>query len=141
PPEVDEGWRGRIISKSRIPLAGRKIKTLHWCPLRRAFSCTNAFLRFAVIRRTRVVSFSAVITFLAWSTTPTTAPADTGIAARYPGDKNIANDPAVIFADDFESYTDVSQLTSKWSTAYQKPNLSISSTAYSGAKAIEMRLP
>jgi hypothetical protein len=36
PPEVDEGWRGRIISKSGIPLAGRKIKTLHWCPLRRA---------------------------------------------------------------------------------------------------------
>ena len=36
PPEVDEGWRGRIISKSGIPLAGRKIKTLHWCPLGRA---------------------------------------------------------------------------------------------------------
>jgi hypothetical protein len=35
PPEVDEDWRGRTISKSRIPLAGRKIKTLHWCPLRR----------------------------------------------------------------------------------------------------------
>jgi hypothetical protein len=34
PPDVGEGWRGRIISKSGIPLAGRKIKTLHWCLLR-----------------------------------------------------------------------------------------------------------
>ena len=31
--------------------------------------------------------------------------AGSGIAARYPGDKNIASDPAVILADDFESYT------------------------------------
>src|SRR5207247_5043445 len=31
---VDEGWRGRIISKSRISLAGREIKTPHWCWLR-----------------------------------------------------------------------------------------------------------
>ncbi len=28
-----------------------------------------------------------------------------GIAARYPGDRGIAKDPAVIFADDFESWT------------------------------------
>src|SRR6266700_8399443 len=58
-------------------------------------SCVNR------ARRTGFVSFSAQLTFL---TTPTTAPADSGIAARYPGDKNIASDPAVIFADDFESY-------------------------------------
>jgi hypothetical protein len=42
---------------------------------------------------------------------PTAAPIDgSGIASRYPGDKNIANDPAVIFADDFESYTTVDQI-------------------------------
>jgi hypothetical protein len=29
-----------------------------------------------------------------------------GIAARYPGDRGIAKDPAVIFADDFESWTE-----------------------------------
>src|SRR4030095_15399805 len=33
-----------------------------------------------------------------------------GIASRYPGDKNIASNPAVIFADDFESYTSVDQI-------------------------------
>ena len=135
------------ISKSRAALARRKIKTLHWCPLRRvwrAFSCTNAFVRFAVIRRSRFVSFSAVITFLTASATPTTVPADIGIAARYPGDKNIASDPAVILADDFESYTSPSQLTTKWTGAYQMANLRIATEAgnyYAGDKALEMKLP
>ena len=40
-----------------------------------------------------------------------------GIAARYPGDKNIASDPAVIFADDFEAYTSATQLRPKWTHA------------------------
>src|SRR5438552_14802613 len=79
----------------------------------RAFSSTNSFVRFAVIRRTKFVSFSAVITFLTSSATPTTAPADIGIAARYPGDKNIASDPEVILADDFEPYTSTSELSGK----------------------------
>jgi hypothetical protein len=90
------------------------------------------------------VLFSAVITFLTSSATPTTAPADSGIAARYPGDKNIASDPAVIFADDFESYTSPSQLTSKWSSAYQPSNLRIATeqgNCYAGGKALEMTLP
>jgi len=90
------------------------------------------------------VSFSAVITFLISSATPTTGSADSGIAARYPGDKNIANDPAVIFADDFESYTSPSQLTSKWSSAYQPSNLRIATEQgnyYAGGKAVEMTLP
>jgi len=106
----------------------------------RAFSWTDSFVRFAVIRRTGSVLFSAVIAFL---TTPTTAPADSGIAARYPGDKNIANDPAVIFADDFESYTSPSQLTSKWTNAYMQPNLRIATEKgnyYAGGKALEMTL-
>jgi len=90
------------------------------------------------------VLFSAVITFLTSSATPTTASADSGIAARYPGDKNIASDPAVIFADDFESYTSPSQLTSKWSSAYQPSNLRIATEQgnyYAGGKALEMTLP
>ena len=46
---------------------------------------------------------------------PARARADIGIAARYPDDKNIGSDPAVILADDFESYTDPTQLKPKWS--------------------------
>jgi hypothetical protein len=86
-----------------------------------------------------LVSFWAIIVFL----TPS-APADSGIAARYPGDKNIASDPAVIFADDFESYTSPSQLTSNWSSAYQLSNLRIATEPgnyYAGGKAVEMTLP
>jgi len=108
-----------------------------------AFSSASAFVRFAVIRRTRFVSFSAVITFLISSATPTTAPADSGIAARYPGDKNIANDPAVLFADDFEGYTSASQVTSKWTDAYQPSLLRIATEPgnyYAGSKAMEMTL-
>ena len=69
--------------------------------------------------------------------------ADIGIAARYPNDKNIANDPNVIFADDFESYTAPRQLTQKWTGAYQMPNLRIATESgnyYTGNKALEMTL-
>src|SRR5438132_10219052 len=85
-----------------------------------AFSSTNAFARFTLLRRAGFVSFSAIITFL----TPS-APTDTGIAARYPGDKNIGSDPAVILADDFEGYTSPSELTAKWSNAGVQANLRI----------------
>ena len=98
-------------------------------------SCVNR------ARRTGFVSFSAQLTFL---TTPTAAPADTGIAARYPGDKNIASDPAVIFADDFESYTSPSQLRNNWDSAYQLPNIRIAAEAgnfFAGSKALEFSLP
>jgi hypothetical protein len=75
---------------------------------------------------------------------PTTAPADIGIAARYPGDKNIASDSAVIFADDFESYTSPSQLTNKWDGAYQLQNIRIATEAgnfFAGSKSLEFSLP
>src|SRR5882724_1606067 len=101
-------------------------------------SCVNR------ARRTGFVSFSALITFLVSSATPTTAPADTGIASRYPGDKNIASDPAVIFADDFESYTSPSQLTSKWDDAYHLQNTRIAietGNFFAGSKALEFSLP
>ena len=89
-------------------------------------------------RRTRFVSFSAAIAFLTAGVTATLA--DIGIAARYPGDKNIASDPAVIFADDFESYTSPSQLTTKWDGAYQLPNIRIATEAgnfFAGSKSLE----
>jgi hypothetical protein len=85
------------------------------------------------------VSFSAVITFLTSSATPTTAPADIGIAAAYPGDKNIASDPAVIFADDFESYTSVTGLSPKWKVYTGK--IQIATAGFRGRKCIEYALP
>src|SRR5439155_9338313 len=90
------------------------------------------------------MSFSAVITFLTSSATPTTAPADIGIAAAYPGDKNIATEPAVIFADDFESYTTPDQAKIRWGDGNGTQRMRIATEAnhvYSGAKAIEFSLP
>jgi hypothetical protein len=78
------------------------------------------------------------------SSSPTVTPAGGGIAQRFPDDIGIANDPEVVFADDFESYTSPSQLTTKWSTASQMRNLRIATEAglfYSGKKAIEFTLP
>ena len=94
--------------------------------------------------RKGMLSVWAAIVLLAPIALPTAARAQGGIAARYPGDKNIASDPAVIFADDFESYTSPSQLTTKWTNAYQLPNIRIATEAgsfYSGRKAIEFELP
>jgi hypothetical protein len=75
----------------------------------------------------------------------TATPIDgSGIARRYPGDKNIASNPAVIFADDFESYTSPSQLTNNWDDAYQLPNIRIATepnNVFSGNKSLEFSLP
>jgi hypothetical protein len=104
----------------------------------RAFSCANAFVRFGTIRRAGFVSFSAIIILTA------NAPADIGIAARYPGDKNIGSDPAVILAEDFESYTLPSQLAGKWSELKGVQYMRIAtetSNFYSGSKGIEQTLP
>ena len=94
--------------------------------------------------RKGLLSVWAAIVLLAPSALPTAARAQGGIAARYPGDKNIASDPAVIFADDFESYTAPSQLTSKWSTAYHLQNIRIateSANVFAGSKSLEFKLP
>lgn len=72
------------------------------------------------------------------STTPSL-----GIAANYPGDKNIGSDPDVILADDFESYNSVSGLSAKWLVQYPD-HMRIATEAgthYSGSKAVEMSLP
>ena len=106
----------------------------------RAFSCADAFVRFAPIRRSWFVSLSAVITFL----TPTAAPAQIGIAAAYPGDKNIVNNAAVIFADDFESYTTPDQAVAKWGHGGPLAHMRIATETdhvFSGGKAIEFSLP
>ena len=70
--------------------------------------------------------------------------ADIGLAARYPGDKNIGSDSAVILADDFESYNSPSEIKSKWDEVYQLPNIKIASEAdnvFGGTKALEFSLP
>ena len=84
--------------------------------------------------------FSAVITFLA----PSLARAQSGIAARYPGDQNIGSDPDVILFDDFESYTGVNQMVGKWTSLDGVVRMRIATEAglhFAGQKGLEMTLP
>ena len=92
----------------------------------------------------RSASFKTNLLSLLSSAAIIAAPCHGQIAARYRNDKGIEYDPAVILADDFESYTSPKQLTLNWTRAYQQPNLRIATEAgnfYAGAKALEMKLP
>ena len=69
---------------------------------------------------------------------------NSGIAARYPGDVGIGSDPAVIFADDFESYASASGLTTRWSDVFHPANVRIATEPgnfFSGGKALEFTVP
>jgi hypothetical protein len=69
---------------------------------------------------------------------------NSGIAAKYPGDVGIGNDPDVIFADDFESYSQGSELWGRWDNVFQNQYVGITTTpanVYRGSKALEFTLP
>jgi hypothetical protein len=71
---------------------------------------------------------------------------DTGIAVQYPGDAGIDAAADVIFADDFEAYGSVSDLTSpgRWDEAYHSQNIRLATEEdnyYSGAKGLELTVP
>lgn len=69
---------------------------------------------------------------------------DNGIGAKHPGDVGIETDPAVIFADDFESYTQASDLNRRWDAVYQNQYVRIATEAgnvYAGKQALEFTLP
>lgn len=67
-----------------------------------------------------------------------------GIAAQFPGDANIQNHADVVFADDFESYTSVSQLTTKWNESYHQTHTAIetqTASVFAGSKSLRFRVP
>jgi hypothetical protein len=67
-----------------------------------------------------------------------------GIASRYPNDVGIENDPDVILADGFESYTSPSQLTQKWDLVSGVSRMRIATEPgkfFAGHKSLEMQLP
>jgi len=68
---------------------------------------------------------------------------DNGIAANYPDDKGIASDPAVIFADDFESYGSGKDLSVNWNAGVYH-NAEIEKTAanvFTGAQSLRFTSP
>jgi hypothetical protein len=67
-----------------------------------------------------------------------------GIAAKYPGDVGIADDPDVLFADGFESYASPSDLWQRWTNVFQMSQTRITTAAenvWTGSKALEFTLP
>ncbi|NOX53918.1 MAG: hypothetical protein GXP27_05660 [Planctomycetes bacterium] len=50
---------------------------------------------------------------------------ETGIAAKYPDDKGIERDPAVLFAEDFENCSSPADLRAKWDVLIHQRNMSI----------------
>jgi len=67
---------------------------------------------------------------------------DTGIASKHPGDLGIDGDPDVIFADDFESYSDVAGIDSKWGISFNNRDITTDPTnVYRGKHALEFTSP
>lgn len=65
---------------------------------------------------------------------------DAGIAARYPGDRGIANAPAVLFHDDFE----VGRPSDKWSMAFHEAHIRLATepeNVHGGKRALEFTVP
>jgi hypothetical protein len=70
--------------------------------------------------------------------------AGAGIAARYPGDRGIDSDPAVVFADDFEEYREASELRNRWDTVYQNEYVKLTfepANVYAGTQALVFEMP
>ena len=69
---------------------------------------------------------------------------DHGIAAQHPGDVGIASDSEVVFADDFEGYSQPNDLWSRYDNVYQIADTRIATEpmhVHRGAKALEFTLP
>jgi hypothetical protein len=67
-----------------------------------------------------------------------------GIAVGYPRDQGIEDDPAVIFADDFESYGDATFLWDRWDNIYQQSETAIVTDAdrvFAGNQSVAFTLP
>jgi len=69
-----------------------------------------------------------------------------GIARNYPNDAGIEGDASVIYADNFESYNNVSGLTAngRWNEAYHTQNIRLATESgnyFNGIKALEFKVP
>ncbi|MCE5270698.1 hypothetical protein LLH00_05380, partial [bacterium] len=67
----------------------------------------------------------------------------TGLAALYPGDRGIANDPAVVFCENFDSAGSVTALDTNWTLASNKDNRVLAlvqddPTGTSGGRSLRM---
>lgn len=66
-----------------------------------------------------------------------------GIAAGYLGDAGIADDPQVVFADDFEDYAAPDDLQSRWDNVYHFENIALvdGDEGYDGSQSVRLTVP
>jgi hypothetical protein len=91
-----------------------------------------------------VGTFFSVVTYTQSSPPPALPQGNTGIAAAYQNDSGIASNPNVVFADTFDNYTSVGQLTSSgnYNSYFQGGNLALdTATFFGGSKSLRMRMP
>ncbi|MBI3831214.1 MAG: hypothetical protein HY291_16975 [Planctomycetes bacterium] len=69
---------------------------------------------------------------------------DNGIAAKYPGDRGIDKDPAVILADDFETYSSPADLRKNWDNVFHDDCIRFAEepgNVHGGKKSLEFSVP
>ena len=69
---------------------------------------------------------------------------DNGIGRCYPGDTDIDADASVIFADDFESYSDGGDLENRWDAVYQMDQIRMATeteNVFAGSQSLEFTVP
>jgi hypothetical protein len=88
--------------------------------------------------------FLAAVSGIATETFPRLPEGHAGIAARYPGDKGIGRDPAVVVADDFEDYSSVGDLRARWDVLIHQEHIRLAEatgTGFGGAKSLLLSMP
>ncbi|MSU22972.1 MAG: hypothetical protein EXS32_04025 [Opitutus sp.] len=84
--------------------------------------------------RTRRLAFVAIAAALAIAAGPSAAKPDRGLAAQHPGDAGIRLDPAVLFADDFESGN-----LQRWDELRGAP-IVVTDSPHSGRACVQMEM-
>jgi hypothetical protein len=99
-------------------------------------------------RMIKIAALAVLLNSLFGATTFAQAPpplptGNNGIAAKYPGDVGIGSDSAVLYADNFESYSSTSPnwlATGHWNNKYG--NVTITTTnPFAGNQSVQMRVP
>jgi hypothetical protein len=97
-----------------------------------------------VLRAALTFALVATLALSGLASVPPLPEGNTGIASRYPSDAGIGSDPAVVFADNFESYNGAGGLTARWNEAYHAANIRIATetaNVFHGSKALEFTVP
>lgn len=67
-----------------------------------------------------------------------------GLAARHPGDAGLAQDPAVLVCEDFETAGGLDDLAARWDTVYHREHMALArdpAFVFAGRQSLECTLP